>query len=56
MATIVIPPGGGGGGGITQIDTGNTLWVDAVFGNDGTALPDRQDKPYLTISAAIADS
>ena len=29
------------GGGITQIDTGNTLWVDAVFGNDGTALPDR---------------
>lgn len=53
MATIVIPPSGGGGG-ITQIDTGNTLWVDAVFGNDGTALPDRQDKPYLTISAAIA--
>ncbi len=46
--------GGGGGGGITQIDTGNTLWVDAVFGNDGTALPDRQDLPFLTIMAALA--
>ncbi len=44
----------GGGGGITQIDTGNTLWVDAVFGNDGTALPDRQDLPYLTVGAALA--
>jgi len=53
MATIVIPPGTAGGS-ISQIDTGNTLWVDAVFGNNGTALPDRQDKPYLTISAAIA--
>tara|TARA_Y100001963_G_scaffold114977_2_gene159535 strand:+ start:16324 stop:17649 length:1326 start_codon:yes stop_codon:yes gene_type:complete len=53
MATIVIPPGTAGGS-ISQIDTGNTLWVDAVFGNDGTALPDRQDKPYLTIAAAIA--
>ena len=42
------------GGGITQIDTGNTLWVDAVFGNDGTALPDRQDLPYLTVGAALA--
>lgn len=39
--------------GITSINTGNTLWVDAIFGNDGTALPDRQDLPYLTIAAAI---
>lgn len=31
---------------------GNTLYVDAVFGNDGTALPDRADLPYLTIVAA----
>lgn len=55
MPTIVIPPGGGGGGGpgITQIDTGNTLWVDAVFGDDGTAQPDRQDLPYLTVGAAL---
>ena len=44
---------GGGGGGITQITTGNTLWVDAVFGNNGTALPDRQDLPYLTVGAAL---
>ena len=39
-----------------NIGTGNTLWVDAVNGNDGTALPDRQDLQYLTISAAIAAS
>jgi len=28
-------------------------WVDAA-GDDGTALPDRADLPYLTISAALA--
>lgn len=44
---------GGGGGGITQIDTGNTLWVDSIFGNDATAQPDRQDLPYLTVGAAL---
>jgi len=42
----------GGGGGITSIDTGNTLWVDAVFGSDpGTS--DRQDLPWLTVGAAL---
>lgn len=45
---------GGGSGGITQINTGNTLWVDQIFGNDGTALVDRQDLPYLTVGAALA--
>jgi len=44
---------GGGSGGITQIDTGNTLWVDQIFGNNATAQPDRQDLPYLTVGAAI---
>ena len=46
--------GGGGGGvpGITQIDTGNTVWVDDVFGNDGTGTVNRQDLPFLTIQAA----
>jgi len=38
------------------IDTGNTLWVDAVNGNNVTALPDRQDLQYLTIAAAITAS
>jgi hypothetical protein len=38
------------------IDTGNTLWVDAVFGNDITGTSDRQDLPYLTVAAAIAAS
>ncbi len=42
-----------GGAGITAIDTGNTLWVDSVFGADGTALSDRQDLPWLTIGAAL---
>ncbi len=29
-------------------------YVDAAVGNDGTALPNRFDKPYLTIAAALA--
>lgn len=44
---------GGGGGGITSIPVGNTLYVDVDFGDDATALPNRFDKPYLTISAAV---
>ena len=43
-------------GGSSPIVTGNTLWVDAVNGNDGTALPGRQDLQYLTIGAAITAS
>jgi pectin methylesterase-like acyl-CoA thioesterase len=46
--------GGGGSSGITQIDTGNTIWVDVVFGNDGTGTVNRQDLPFLTIMAALA--
>lgn len=42
------------GGGISSVATGNTLWVDAVNGNDGTAQSGRQDLPYLTVAAAIA--
>ena len=48
-----VGPGGGGG---AAIDTGNELWVDAVFGNDGTALVDRFDLPWLTIGAALGAS
>jgi hypothetical protein len=33
---------------------GNTLRVDAVYGNDTTAALDRYNKPFLTISAALA--
>lgn len=33
--------------------TGNTIWVDAVNGNDATAVPGDLTLPYLTISAAI---
>lgn len=36
------------------INTGKTLWVDAVNGNNATALPDRLDKPYLDPWAAVA--
>jgi len=32
--------------------TGKNLYVDSVFGNDSTAMPERFDLPYLTISAA----
>ena len=44
---------GGGTGGLTQIDTGNTIWVDQVFGNDGTGTVNRQDLPFATIMAAL---
>lgn len=50
---ITIDATGGGGG---AIDTGKTLWVDSVNGNDGTALAERQDLQYLTIGAALGDA
>jgi len=45
---------GGTGGG--DINTGNVLWVDSIFGDDATALTNRQDKPYLTIDSALDDT
>jgi hypothetical protein len=48
--------GGAAPGGLTSIPTGNTLWVDADEGNDGSALPNRLDRPYQTVSAALAAS
>ncbi len=36
----------------TGVTLAQTLWV-AKNGNDGTALPGRLDKPYLTIQAAL---
>ena len=42
------------GAGVSNINTGNTLWVDAVFGNDGTAVADRQDLPWATILSALS--
>jgi hypothetical protein len=44
--------GGGGGGGLTQIDIGNTVFVDAVNGNNATALRGRLDKPAADIATA----
>ena len=43
-----------GAGGSAAIDTGNTIWVDAVNGNDGTGTSGRQDLPFSTIGAALA--
>ena len=40
----------------SSIDTGNVLWVDDVFGNDGTALVDRQDRPWASIATAISNA
>ena len=34
------------------IPTGNTLWVDAVNGDDATGVSGRQDRPFLTLTAA----
>src|SRR5262245_14712205 len=36
----------------SAVKTGNTLWVDAVNGNDSTAVLGRLDKPYKTLAAA----
>ena len=40
----------------SSIDTGNVLWVDNIFGDDGTALVDRQDKPWSSIATAIGNA
>jgi len=46
----------GGTGGSGNITTGNVLWVDSIFGDDATALTNRQDKPYLTVEKALSGS
>jgi len=38
----------------STISTGNTIWVDKVYGNDGTGATGRQDLPFLTIGAACS--
>jgi hypothetical protein len=43
----------GSDGAATNSDYGKTLFVDAVFGNDGTGTREKFDLPFLTISAAI---
>ena len=45
-----------GSAGVATIPVGNTLYVDAVNGNDSTGTTGRFDKPYLTITAALADA
>jgi len=47
-ATLVGASAGG------AIPTGNILYVDAVNGNNGTAVSGRLDLPYLTIVAALS--
>jgi len=42
--------------GITAVSAGRTLFVDAVYGNNGTAAPEDYTKPYLTVGAALAAS
>ena len=42
--------------GSSPVLTGETLWVDSVHGDDATGVNGRQDKPYLTIGAAITAS
>lgn len=40
--------------GSVPVLTGNTLWVDAVNGNDGTGTAGRQDLPFAGPEAAVA--
>ena len=50
------PTGATGPAGATGVPapTGNTLTVDAVYGNDATASADHYNVPFLTINAALA--
>lgn len=38
--------------GATEAIVANTLFVDTVLGNDGTAVPENRNRPYLTVAAA----
>ena len=40
----------------SSIDTGNILWVDNIFGDNGTALVDRQDRPWSSIATALSNA
>lgn len=42
--------------GITSVDTGHTLWVDAVFGDNNTGTREDQVKQYLDPQGAKADA
>ena len=42
--------------GFESFRVGNTLWVDAVNGFDGTAYRGDSARPYLTVEAALADA
>lgn len=37
----------------SQINVSQTIFVDSVFGNDGTGLRERMDKPFYSIDAAV---
>ena len=38
---------------VVNVFTGNTLWVDAINGNDSTGSRGVFNKPYLTVQAAV---
>lgn len=42
------------GGGVSTVSVGNSIFVDKINGDDGTGLRGRLDKPFLTISGALA--
>lgn len=46
--------GGGGGGGLTAVPIGNTVFVDAINGDDATGARGQLAKPFLTLTAAVA--
>ena len=48
------PTGPTGNTGPNATPLGNTLRVDAVYGNDAVAALDRYNKPFLTLNAALS--
>lgn len=54
LTTDGTTPSWGDAGG--SVNTGKTIWVDGTNGNDSTGVRGRLDKPFLTITAAVAAS
>lgn len=42
------------GGGFTPTSVGRTLFVDEIYGDDGTAVPNSRQYPFQTVPAAFA--
>lgn len=56
LSGVTGPEGPTGESGISQLQVGNTIFVDSIFGDDETGVPDDETKPFRTINVALAVS